>query len=138
MITHTLKQTGFIAVTVLLLGACSTANVKESAYPDRHKFSFETKDGTKYTYLCKDNAQKQAEKAHAYVISHTGDVAVETMGDILKRSQIKGDDNDKNNPSVASLMWSSLSASLNINDGDKERAKKVEEKFQCILIKARN
>ena len=131
MITKKLKTAGLLTAAVFLFSACSTASIMESNYPDRNKFSFETGDGTKYQYLCEDKSQKHAKRAHDYVISKSGDIATEAMGDMLKKSKSKDEDD---RPSFMSFMWTSLSASIKMSDGGKKMSKDVEEKFKCVII----
>jgi hypothetical protein len=122
----------FVLGIASTLTACSSAKILENAYPDRHTFSFtDPDDGTKYDYLCKDNSPQHAQKAHAYVVDRTGEIAAEALGDLFK----KDEDGEYKQPSFFGVLGSSMKVSMTMNKQGKVLAQEVEDQYQCILIK---
>lgn len=120
--------------TTLILGACSTAAMVESAYPGRAKYLHTDGDGTTYSYLCKKKASdqetaKQSTAAHAYVTQKTLEIAKKTIGSMMEKELGKDE-----KPSFFSFMGSYMGASMEMNRQAKKLGPEIDKKFGCLLL----
>ncbi|MFY0635270.1 MAG: hypothetical protein JXQ91_15770 [Vannielia sp.] len=113
-------MTRFVPLIALLLAACSTDAIVNTAYPDRARFGFANASGDQSTYLCAPgaDAKSRATQAHRYTEARLGKVADWAANHIVNGTA------------------TSTQISRRINAEAEATVKETEKRYQCLLIDA--